>query len=171
MFLGGGSGGTYSTIRLQQQGKSVVVVEKETFLGGHTNTYIHPITGAPVDYGVEVWENIPVVTDYFSQLGVPLIIVNENSSPFVNDVVDFSTGPVLPESSLPPTNLAAAIPRLPLLHMQLGTMFFSTPRDPNVGTQDLHQGSHTKVYIGYRRSYSIENNKQASSLIPSPLLK
>ena len=110
-----------------------------------------------------MWKNIPVVTNYFSHVGVPLIIVNENSSPFVNDVVNFSTGTILPESSLLPTNLTAAIPKLPVLHMQLGTA--------NVGTQDLHEGSHTKVHIGYRRSYSIGNNKQASSLIPSSLLK
>ena len=109
LIIGGGSGGTYSAIRLQQQGKSVVVVEKEAVLGGHTNTYIDPVTGAPIDYGVQVWENIPVVTNYFSYLGVPLTTVNENLSPFVNDVADFSTGTVLPESSLPPTNLAAAI--------------------------------------------------------------
>src|SRR5215469_2132544 len=108
LIIGGGSGGTYSAIRLQQQGKSVVVVEKEAVLGGHTNTFIDPVTGAPIDYGVQIWDNIPVVTNYFSHLGVPLIIVNVSSSPFVTDVADFSIGVVLPESSLPPTNLAAA---------------------------------------------------------------
>jgi hypothetical protein len=109
LIIGGGSSGTYSAIRLQQQGKSVVVVEKEAVLGGHTNTYIDPVTNARINYGVQVWENIPVVTNYLSYLGVPLITVNESSSPFVDDVADFSTGTVVPESSLPPTNLAAAI--------------------------------------------------------------
>ncbi|KAJ7194051.1 hypothetical protein GGX14DRAFT_576705 [Mycena pura] len=39
VIIGGGSAGTYTAIRLQQQGKSVFVIEKEDVLGGHTNTF------------------------------------------------------------------------------------------------------------------------------------
>jgi predicted NAD/FAD-binding protein len=95
-IIGGGSGGTYPAIRLQQMGKSVVVVEKEAVLGGHTNTYIDPVTGAPVDYGVAVWEDIPVVQNYFAYLGVALITVNTSApSPFVNDFADFASGTII----------------------------------------------------------------------------
>ena len=42
--IGGGSAGTYSAVRLKDMGKSVVVIEKDVVLGGHTDTYseYHP---------------------------------------------------------------------------------------------------------------------------------
>jgi hypothetical protein len=108
-IIGGGSGGTYPAIRLQQMGKSVVVVEKKAVLGGHTNTYIDPVTGAPVDYGVAVWEDIPVVQNYFAYLGVALTTVDTNApSPFVTDFADFASSTIIPSSALPQGNPAAA---------------------------------------------------------------
>lgn len=57
-IIGGGATGTYSAINLRNLGKSVVVVEREAELGGHTNTYIDPSTGAPVNYGVQaIWNS------------------------------------------------------------------------------------------------------------------
>jgi len=38
-IIGGGSAGTYSAVRLKDMGKSVVVIEKDVVLGGHTDTY------------------------------------------------------------------------------------------------------------------------------------
>lgn len=38
-IIGGGSAGTYSAVRLKDKGKSVVVIEKDVILGGHTDTY------------------------------------------------------------------------------------------------------------------------------------
>ena len=55
--IGGGSTGTYAAVNLQDLGKTVVVVEKEAILGGHTNTYINPETGTSVDYGVQTFWN------------------------------------------------------------------------------------------------------------------
>jgi hypothetical protein len=108
-IIGGGSGGTYPAIRLQQMGKSVVVVEREAVLGGHTNTYIDPVTGAPIDYGVVEWEDIPVVRNYFAYLGVALTTVDTNApSPFVNDFADFASGTIIPSSAIPQGNPAVA---------------------------------------------------------------
>lgn len=50
-IIGGGSSGTYTAVRLTDLGQSVVVVEKEDVLGGHTNTFVDPINNATVDYG------------------------------------------------------------------------------------------------------------------------
>ncbi|KAL5365176.1 hypothetical protein BJX96DRAFT_179602 [Aspergillus floccosus] len=47
--IGGGAAGTFAAIQLQQHTKSVVVVEKESRLGGQTMTYIDPESGTPVD--------------------------------------------------------------------------------------------------------------------------
>ena len=46
--IGGGAGGTYSAISLKDKGKSVIVIEKQGRLGGHTETYYDPATGAPI---------------------------------------------------------------------------------------------------------------------------
>lgn len=70
-IIGGGSTGTYSATRLHDMGKSVVVVEKKDVLGGHTNTYIDPVTHIPIDYGVIDFHNLSIVTNYFTRLGVP----------------------------------------------------------------------------------------------------
>ena len=56
-IIGGGATGTYAAINLKLLGDSVVVVEKENILGGHTNTYTDPSTGVNVDYGVQAFWN------------------------------------------------------------------------------------------------------------------
>lgn len=47
-----------------------MVIERENVLGGHSNTYIDPVTKQAVDYGVVVFENLPVVKDYFDYLKI-----------------------------------------------------------------------------------------------------
>jgi hypothetical protein len=76
-IIGGGSAGTYSAISLQDLGKSVVVVERSGRLGGNTETYTDPNTGATIDIGVIVFHQFPVVTNYFARLGVASTIVSE----------------------------------------------------------------------------------------------
>ena len=64
--IGGGSSGTYGAINLRELGKSVILIEREAVLGGHTNTYIDPITGISVDYGVQAfWNSTSSTTAYF----------------------------------------------------------------------------------------------------------
>jgi heterodisulfide reductase subunit A-like polyferredoxin len=47
-IIGGGATGTYSAVRLREDfNKSIVIVEKTGRLGGHTETYIDPITQFP----------------------------------------------------------------------------------------------------------------------------
>jgi len=55
--IGGGASGIYAAMNLRALGKSVVVVEKQAELGGHTNTYIDPATGTPVNYGLQAYHN------------------------------------------------------------------------------------------------------------------
>lgn len=89
-IIGGGSSGTYAAIRLMDSGKSVVLIEKEGLLGGHTNTYIDPTSGTAVEYGVQVFHNISIVTDYTSRLNVSmgLAIFSDNTPLYI----DLSTG-------------------------------------------------------------------------------
>ena len=91
--LGGGSSGTFTAVALRDAGKSVVVVERKDRLGGHCETYTDPATGTPVDYGVVVFHNLPVVTSYFARLGVPLIQLPPGSlGGGVTKYFDYRTG-------------------------------------------------------------------------------
>lgn len=74
-IIGGGSAGTYSAIRLTDLGKSVTVVEQDDRLGGNTQTYTDPATGKTVEYGVQVFHQFPVVTNYFTRLNVSWTII------------------------------------------------------------------------------------------------
>jgi hypothetical protein len=89
-IIGGGSAGTYTAVRLRDLGKSVVVVEREGRLGGHAETYYDPGTGIPIDIGVIVFENVPLVTNYFARFGVPLLPAGFSGGETA--YVDFKTG-------------------------------------------------------------------------------
>jgi phytoene dehydrogenase-like protein len=76
--IGGGSTGVYSAVRLRDHGKSVVVIEREAQLGGHAQTFTDPISGTTFNIGVVVFDNIPLVTNYFKRFNVEL--VNQSSA-------------------------------------------------------------------------------------------
>jgi hypothetical protein len=88
--IGGGSAGTYTAVRLGDFGKSVVVVEAKDRLGGHTETYHDPVTGGTVDIGVIVFEEDPLVRNYFGRFGVELGPIGGFGSS--TKYVDFRTG-------------------------------------------------------------------------------
>jgi hypothetical protein len=104
-IIGGGSSGTYAAIQLHDAGKSIIVLEKEAILGGHTNTYVDPTTNVTVDYGVVVFHDLDIVKTYFNRLGVPFKKASHLSpSPLF---VDLSTG--RPVSNYTPPNPANAL--------------------------------------------------------------
>jgi hypothetical protein len=78
-IIGGGSAGTYSAISLIDKDKSVVVIEKKDRIGGHTETYIDPATGTPIDMGVLIFHNTTVTLDFFARFKVPLITLGSDS--------------------------------------------------------------------------------------------
>lgn len=95
--IGGGSSGTYGAINLRKRGQSVVVVEKESVLGGHTNTYTDVEAGTTIDYGVQALWNISVTRDYLDHLGVSAA---QYTGPQLTDVyADFQTGQQLTVTS------------------------------------------------------------------------
>lgn len=89
-IVGGGATGTYAAIRLQDDfNKSIVVVEREKTLGGHTHTYRDPISSSTIELGVLAFHDLPVVHKYFSRFNIPLTkIIFDFSVPSV----DFQTG-------------------------------------------------------------------------------
>lgn len=71
-IVGGGSAGVYTAVRLRDAGLSVAIVERQARLGGHAQTYVDPNSGVPINIGVVVFENVPLVTDYFARFGATL---------------------------------------------------------------------------------------------------
>ncbi|KAM3076735.1 hypothetical protein ACMFMG_007534 [Clarireedia jacksonii] len=93
VVIGGGSTGTYAAVRLLDSGKSVVIVEKDNRLGGHTNTFTDPTTGITNDYGVVVFHNTSLVRNYTSRLNVTMSAA-ESLSPSPLFYADLRTGVV-----------------------------------------------------------------------------
>jgi hypothetical protein len=65
------------------------VVEAKDRLGGRAKTYHDPVTGGTVDIGVLVFEDEPLVRNYFSRFGVGLTAIDFSGS---TTYVDFRTG-------------------------------------------------------------------------------
>ena len=93
--IGGGSTGTYTAIRVSDSEKTVVVVEANDRLDGHTNTYTDPSTNETVDYGVMYFQNLTVVNDYFARFNIPLTTAPSATAGQVIKYVDFRTGEVV----------------------------------------------------------------------------
>jgi beta-cyclopiazonate dehydrogenase len=89
IILGGGSTGTYAAIRLKDQGKTVAVVERNDYLGGHGETY-YTEDNTPLNFGVEGFFNTSVTRDYLERLQVPYR--RRDPAPAQVDYVSLRTG-------------------------------------------------------------------------------
>ncbi|KLU88222.1 hypothetical protein MAPG_07209 [Magnaporthiopsis poae ATCC 64411] len=92
--IGGGASGSYAAVRVKDAGKSVVVIETKSHLGGHVDTYNDPRTGAAIDYGVLAYLDLPGVKQFFARFQIPTIAVT--GSPFQNKYIDLKTGKPVP---------------------------------------------------------------------------
>lgn len=112
-IIGGGASGTYAAVRLKQLGQSVVLVEQEDHLGGHTNTYDD--NGTPIDYGVWVYSNTTEARNFFAYLNIPTTVQNLSRDPNRAQRYDFRSG----EFVAPPSgNVTEAMMRYVLLLLQ-----------------------------------------------------
>lgn len=93
-IVGGGSSGTYAAVRLKDMNQSVIVIERNDYLGGHTHTYRDPTSGETDDYGVIIWHNMTLVRNYFNRFNVSLEYISQDASSAVEGslLVDFTTG-------------------------------------------------------------------------------
>ena len=114
-IIGGGSAGTFAAISIKDKGKSVVVVEIKDRLGGHTETYTDPKTKRAIDYGVVIWHNISVVTNYFKRLNVPVVLSGAdaiiNGPQTYEKIFDMKTGKVLKDPRPNQTAVELALQR------------------------------------------------------------
>ncbi|KAF1938104.1 hypothetical protein EJ02DRAFT_469161 [Clathrospora elynae] len=111
VVIGGGGMGTYSAIQLKDQGKKIMVIESKARLGGHTETYMDPQTGYPIDMGVKIYHDEPIVHEWFARFNLSTTTF-DLTSPLPSLNVDFRSGTVL--QGLPAANqtaMAAALAR------------------------------------------------------------
>jgi hypothetical protein len=97
-------------------GKSMVVVERSSRLGGHAQTFHDPVTGAPIDIGVVVFPDLPLVRNYFGRFDVPLIPIPASSGGSSYSV-DFRSGLAVDAYAPSPSELGQAL----LAYLQLLT--------------------------------------------------
>lgn len=94
VVIGGGAAGTYAAIKSKDLGKSVVIVEQQDRLGGHSKTYIDPATKQAVELGVAEYEDTPIVRAFYARFGVPLYGFNYTTPGVTTEDADFTTGKV-----------------------------------------------------------------------------
>jgi NAD(P)-binding Rossmann-like domain len=100
LVLGGGASGTYAAVRLKDHDKSVVLIERNNRLGGHTHTYIDPKTGGTSDFGVVIYQNFTTTINFFKRFDIPLTTF-VGDGPLESKYADFATGKALPNYTLP----------------------------------------------------------------------
>lgn len=93
-IIGGGASGTHAAIQLRKMGRSVAVVEREPLLGGHTNTYLDPVSGQHIDYGVLIWQNTPEAREFLAHFNISTTVVQFRRSNSTR--VDLRTGQIVP---------------------------------------------------------------------------
>jgi hypothetical protein len=103
VVIGGGVAGTYTAVRLGDFQKSVVIVEQKETLGGATKTYHDPVTGQTIDSGVQLFQNLDIVKNFYARFDLPLANVSFGLSGAGGGLipVDFRTGKLLNISALP----------------------------------------------------------------------
>lgn len=96
VVIGGGASGSNAAVWLRDHGQSVVVVEKNSQLGGHTNYYTDPVSGLTFNVGVQAWMEYEDAFDFPARMNVS----TSGSMSFSSNTyeyVDFDSG--LPVSS------------------------------------------------------------------------
>lgn len=89
--IGGGASGTYAAVRLQQDlNRSVILVERKTTLGGHTESYYDPSSATTIDIGVIAFHDLPLTRQFFARFDIPLTQLF--FAPRSTLTVDFRTG-------------------------------------------------------------------------------
>ncbi|KAL5334395.1 hypothetical protein BJX70DRAFT_391446 [Aspergillus crustosus] len=106
-IIGGGSSGTYAAVRLQEQNQSVIVIERDGHLGGHTRTFYDP-SGTPIDYGVWVYADTPEARRFFAHFNIPVGRQIFSRNPVGSQRLDFRNGQRVPP---PRGNLTEAMMR------------------------------------------------------------
>ncbi|KAH8732911.1 hypothetical protein GQ44DRAFT_600763 [Phaeosphaeriaceae sp. PMI808] len=134
-IVGGGAAGTYAAVRLREDlNASVVLIERESHLGGHVNTYNVPETNTTVEYGVQSYIRNSAALDFFARFGVDTQLFTARRLSTIN--IDVASGARLTDYIPPSINATnEAFQRWLLIVAKYETMFelgfwnFPRPQD------------------------------------------
>lgn len=126
VIVGGGASGAHAAVKLRDMGKTIVLVEKRDTLvsqdaaaapdfstdyclsqGGHTETYQDPLTGKPINVGVQAWTTYKNTTDFITKR-INMSVVVKPQTPLATKYVDFTTGQALDNYTAPTSAEALA---------------------------------------------------------------
>ena len=131
--IGGGAAGTYAAIKSKDLNKSVVLVEQQDRLGGHTRTYVDPDTNKTIELGVAEYEDTAIVREWFARFNVPLYQYNFSIPAVTSEYADFQTGHIATPKQ---GNLLGAwnafqtqVAKYPFLDYSLDNVAFPVPAD------------------------------------------
>jgi hypothetical protein len=172
VVVGGGAAGTYAAIQLKDQHKKVVVIESKARLGGHTETYHDPESGQPIDMGVLLYHDEPIVHEWYARFNLSLSRIDFGSA--APQYVDFRTGKI--EKNVPAadqTAVAAALQRYAAVlqkYPDLDKGYFF----PNPAPKDLYMpfGEFVKKYdIGAAVQFIFGFTSAAGDILELPALQ
>ncbi|KAL1854822.1 hypothetical protein Daus18300_011338 [Diaporthe australafricana] len=89
VIIGGGASGAHAAVRLREDlDQDIILIEKQSILGGHVDSYTDPATGVHYDYGVQSFNDYGKARKFFARLGVETAIPRRFSRE--TQYVDFS---------------------------------------------------------------------------------
>ncbi|KAJ0124554.1 amine oxidase [Diaporthe amygdali] len=99
IIIGGGAGGAHAAVQLSDAGQKVIVIEKQSDLGGSVDSYNDPATGVKSELGVAAWVDYGNTTGFFDRLDVPYASPDFSQTPW--KYFDFTTGQTLTNYTSP----------------------------------------------------------------------
>ncbi|ROW03023.1 hypothetical protein VMCG_05814 [Cytospora schulzeri] len=99
IVIGGGASGSHAAVRLTDYGQDVIVIEKQSNLGGAVDSYTDRVTNKPYDFGVMIFADYGNATGFFDRFNIP---VSARVKPTLGYLyADFQTGQLLPNYTGP----------------------------------------------------------------------
>lgn len=99
VIIGGGASGSHAAVRLTDYGQDVIVIEKQSNLGGAVDSYTDPTTNKPYDFGVMTFVDYGNASGFFDRFEIP---VSARENPTLDYLyADFQTGQLIPNYTGP----------------------------------------------------------------------
>jgi hypothetical protein len=103
IIIGGGAAGSYAGVRLREDyNMNIALIELESELGGHVNTYTIPSSGETIEYGVQSYSPYGPALEFFKRFNIETEPFT--SRPLTGLYVDYETSKILTGYTPPSAN-------------------------------------------------------------------
>ncbi|KAF3809812.1 Beta-cyclopiazonate dehydrogenase [Colletotrichum gloeosporioides] len=154
VILGGGASGSHAALRLREDyNKTIIVVEKQSRIGGHVATFTDPETGNNYDYGVNSYTDYTGAREFVARLNIPVMTPARLS--LTTTYADFTTGKLTNYSLPASADITAALRTyLELCETYEENILPSYAKFPNA-TEGIPEDL-TMPFIDFVKKYDIE---------------